>query len=292
MLIILLNYALLAFTFVLAKTGLQYASFALAIAIRMLLAGTLLCLIALLRNYPFPHNRWRLLFKTAFYHIFLTYTCEFWALQSLTSWKTNLLYSSTPFLIALIGWLLYHEPITRRQKIGLALGFCGLLPPLLEQPTQIDMQWFSLTPADFVLGIAVTSAAYAWFLVRQLLEQGVHPFWINGITMLLGGLGCTLLIPFTDAPLQGIDNPNFWIAILLLIIISNGIFYNTQSWLMRHFSLKLLTFAGLLTPLFGTLYGAVLLHEPVQWLQFATALLCFASGLYYIYSTPRSSKTP
>lgn len=289
-------YAVLAATFTVAKKALQYANPYFLIGFRMTLAGTLF----LLFQYVFNSKKFflkkediRLFLKTSFFYIYLAFIPEFWALQRLSSSKVVIIYSITPFVAAVFAYFFASEKLNLKKVIGMIIGVVGIIPILLthDQNGQLTSELFKISMAEGVLLIAVVSAAYGWFPVKELMNKGYSLPMINGVTMLTAGIAALI----TSFAVEGIfvthifDVKNFLFWILLLIVIANGIFYNLYGWLLRHYSFTLLSFAGFLCPIFGSLYGWYFLSEPITLLHIMSLCLIII-GLFLFYQEELKQK--
>lgn len=285
MLFVFANYAILALTFVLGKQVVQLAHPLLVIGVRMVLAGSLLIAFIAWRNWRELALSWvdvpRIL-KVAFFHIYLAFTCEFWALQYLPSSRVNLIYSSTPFIAAGLSYYLKNERLTKIQVLALILGILGIAPNLLTDQNASLFSTSKLFIANFALVISVVSAAFAWFDIEKLMLR-YSILWINALAMFIGGLGAlaTAVLTLGRDELRISHPAEFTGEVLLLIILSNFLFYNLFGWLLKRYSLTLLTFAGLLSPMFGGIYGALLLGEKIDWkFGLSLSILGIALALY------------
>src|SRR5262249_47680543 len=142
MFFVFLLYALFASVFTIAKTGLEYSQPYFFVGSRMLLAGILLL------GYQFLFHRSKFTLKKkdigrkfllALFMIYLTNTFEFWGLKYLTSFKTCFIYSLSPFVSALVSFLVLSEKLSPRKWLGLLIGFAGLTPVLLSQTTTEEL---------------------------------------------------------------------------------------------------------------------------------------------------------
>jgi drug/metabolite transporter (DMT)-like permease len=281
-------YAALAAAFTVAKISLQYANPYFLIAVRMLLAGSVFLLFQYLFNskkfFVRKEDFW-LFVKTSFFYIYLAFIPEFWALQYLSSSKVVILYSITPFIAAGLAYFLVSEKLTFKKVFGMIIGFTGIIPILLTHNQEgLTKELLSISKAEAILLIAIFSAAYGWFPVKQLMTKGYSLPMINGTTMFLGGAGALV----TSFAVEGVFTRHvfaikpflFWV--IILIILANGIFYNMYGWLLKRYSFTMLSFAGFLCPIFGSLYGFYFLKEPITWNHFASIIL-ISSGLFLFY---------
>ncbi len=289
MFLVILEYLILASTFTIAKATLFYAKPFFIIGFRMTLAGILLLGFKYFtdkRSLKIYKSDWWLFLKTSLFHIYLAFILEFWALQYLTSSKTNLIYSTTPFIAAVLAYFIFAEKLSKQKSVGMLIGLFGLIPIFLTQtdPRESAMQLFSFSVPELVLLGAVFSATYAWFVIKKLLIKGYSLVVINGVAMLIGGIFAL----FTSFIFEGIKTSPvfdlwpflFWV--LLLILVANIISYNLYTWLIKHYSITFVTFAGFLCPVFGGFLGWFFLGEHITW-HYYFALACVTVGLYVFY---------
>lgn len=303
MIIIALLYLLFAITFILAKSVLFYLSPLMLIGIRMTLAGAvLLGYLSLRKRISIFRASWPLLVQLIFFHIYLAYGAEFWALQFTSSTKTALIYNMSPFITALLVAFLGYERVTRMQWVGLAIGSCALIPWALSTTGCEDIfgTVLSFSIPEIVLLIAVTSSAYGWILVGRLIRQYRYsPALLNGIAMFFGGLlalissylieGAIGLAGLKELCSSAYHQPLFSSDLLIaggylagLIIIANLICYNLYGYLLQRYSATLLSFAGSLCPLFTGILEWLIRGEPLTGYFYAT-LVITTVGLYVFY---------
>lgn len=289
MILIVVLYAILASTFVFAKYAVQFATPTFLIGFRMVLASVMLlsfCLIKGSGKLGLKPEDYGLFFKTALFHIYVAFTLEFWALQYVGALKTTMIFSITPFVAALLAYLLYNERLNKTKKCGILIGAAGLVPVLLSTGEQLVARagaWHSISLPDIALLGAVISSAYAWFLVKQLMHKGYSFVLINGIAMLVGGLMSLLTSIVLDGFVMPVSNwPAFLWWVLLLVISANVIVYNLYGSLLRYYSITFLTFAGFLCPSFGAVYEWLLTGKAISW-HYMVSLVLVMMGLYIFY---------
>lgn len=289
MLIIVLNYIVLALTFTVGKNVLSYAKPLFTVGFRMTTAGLALLGYLYIRNKKALYIQRKdagLFLLVVLVHIYIPFMSEFWSLQYMNSAKMNMLYSATPFLAALMSYVLLNERLSMRKIAAICVGFIGLLPVLMQQYSLsgVHQEFLRISYPELLAIIAVVSATYAWFVMKKLLQRGYSFILVNGASMLVGGL----LSLITSLIFEGADtSPVFeltpflcWIG--LLIILANIIFYNMQAYLMKQYSISLVTLAGFLCPLFGAFFGWLCLGEIITWHYYCSlAIITLALSMYY-----------
>lgn len=296
MVLIVILYALFAATFPIQKLALAHATPLLLVTVRMLLAGLLLLGHQLWVNRSGMRIEYADLWPfglVALVHIYLPYLAEYWSLQYVSSFKINILYSFTPFISALLSYFLLNERLGFKKLLGLMIGLAGLLPLIVrESGNSADPRsLFSLSFPECVMLGGIVAAAYAWFVIKKLMNKGYSLIFINGFAMLLGGIGCALTL-FATTPIEQIQvgNYNYFVSYtLLLIFISNILGYNLYGYLLRFNSFTLLSFAGFLCPIFGAFYGKLIFAEKIGILHLI-ALACVVIGLSLFYREENDSK--
>lgn len=286
MFLVLLLYAFFACVFAIAKTGLEYSAPFFLVGSRMLLAGIiLLAYQKFYKKESFSFNKpiWNQLLQLSFFCIYLTNVLEFWGLKYLTAVKTCFLYSLSPFVSALLCYLLFREKLTNKKWLGLLIGFAGFVPVLLAQTTSEELagSFFIFSWAELAVVGAVVASAYGWILLKQLIQLSLSPLTINGFSMLIGGslaLIHSLLVENWD-PIPVTNFPIYLECTILLIIISNFVCYNLYGYLLGKFSATFISFVGLTTPIFTGLIGWFFLGETVTWPFYLSYLVVF-SGLF------------
>lgn len=285
MILVFCLYALLASTFTLGKMLLLYTSPLLLTSLRMISAGLLL----LVGSYIFSASSRRiqtsdilLLFGLSWIHIFIPYTTEFIALQSIAPSCAALMYNLSPFCTALFSYIFFKEKMTFFKWLGLVLGFSGII--FFVQPTvgclhaTIDWSYF------FIL-ISVFFAALGWILVRLIMKQRALSITIiNGWAMLFAGLQSLVVAVFFE---QSIDLPwghmqNFLMLLITIIFIANILFYNLYGYLLKKYTATFLSFVGFVTPLFTAFYDWFFLGYPID-SNFIITIIVISFGIYLFY---------
>lgn len=316
MFLVLIMYMLLASTFTIGKAVLVFSAPVFFIGVRMAISGVLL----LGGMYLFKRDQFRfhlqrdlfLLSQIALFHIFVSYSLEFWALRYVTAAKACFLYNLSPFVTALVAYLMCNERLTIRKWIGLLVGFLGFLPILMaDAPAEssVGSFFFLSLPEICLLGSAV-AAVYGWVIMKKLVvERHYSPIMVNGFGMFWGGVAALVTsFVFESRPLlslgeQGIASSDiikltatgwmsdFWFFALytgLLIVIANVIVYNLYGHLLKSYSATFLSLMGITAPFFAAAIGWFFHGESVTTAFYVSSVIVFA-GLYIFYLDERQS---
>lgn len=293
MLLIFVLYALLASTFIFSVKTLAYSEPLFLIGFRMLIAG-----LMLLGWHVFVNKKpliiakkdWGIFFKVSLFHIYFAFVLDFWSLQYLSALKANVIYSTAPFVTALLSYVILKERLRFVQVIGMVIGTVSIIPVCLTPNVKMcanagDLFSFGL-PEVGLLG-AVLSSSYAWFIVKNLMERGYGLLTINGVAMFIGGFLSMISWIIKDS-IIGFTPPVtdwtwFLIWLLALIISANILFYNLYGWLLKYYSLTFIALAGFLSPSFGVLYEWLFMNGHITW-HYVVSICLVALGLYIFYS--------
>ncbi len=291
-LLILLEYAILASTFTLAKKTLNFSPPVFLIAIRLLLAGSLLCTYSVMRkqiSWAKVKEDAGLFIQVGLFHAYLAFIPEFWALQFMSSAKVSIIYAITPFIAAVLSWLLYRERLSWNQILAMVIALGALLPLVLLESDPAELATIAeISLPELVLFGSVSSAAYAWFVVKRLMNAGHSLAFINGVAMLLGGLLATpTALWFEGRPWEAVSDWWQFLSWLgLLILAAHVVSFNLYGWILTRVSITLMMFCGFLCPIFSTVFGWAFLNEGFTWHAF-TALAGLTVGLALFTWVPR-----
>jgi drug/metabolite transporter (DMT)-like permease len=291
--LVILLFALFASLFTFSKSALDFSEPFFLIGSRMAIAGFILLLHQFLfnrKNFVIQKEHICPLLGLGFVSIYVTNITEIWGLQYMSSAKACLIYSLSPFVAALFSYWILKEQLSQKKWLGLLVGFIGITPILLTQsnPADITNDLLIFSWSELSLIIAVFASVWGWILLKRIVRDLKYsPILANGIGMLIGGI-----FALTHSYLSG-EN---WSPIPVLpgkystfieftvwmTLISNIICYNLYGYLLKRFSATFMSLAGLVTPIFASLFGWYFLGETITWHFFASMLL-FSLGLYFFY---------
>jgi len=292
--LIILLYALFASSFSLGKILLGYTTPVFLTGIRMFAGG----LILLAYQYFSPNHNFYIKKKHIWYFVqiilfgvYFNYILRFWALQSLTSYKTAFIYNLSPFMSAIYSYFFFKEKLVGRKLYGLIIGFLAMIPILItSSPTEKFLGEISfLSLPEIAVFISVAFHSYSWVVMRKLVkDKSYSPVMVNGITMAAGGILALVTSMITEGFFPVTNTIPFvgWLA--AVIIISNIFCYNLFGHLLKKYTATFLAFAGFLGPLFAALYGWLLLGEKVTWHFYISSIFVFF-GLYLFYQDEKNS---
>jgi drug/metabolite transporter (DMT)-like permease len=289
MFLVFLLYALFAAVFVICKMGLLYAQPLFLVGSRMAMAGILMMAYQLIvdpKAFAFSRKALWLVFFLAFFNIYLTNACEAWGLQYLSSAKTCLIYSLSPFASALLSFFLFSETLSKRKWLGLCIGFIGFIPIALESAPVAELSdtFLSFSFPELAVTVAAFSSVYGWVLLKQLItEHSVAPMVANGLSMFIGGglaLSHSLFMEEWN-PLPVLEYQPFLACAIALLFISNITCYNLYGYLLKKYTATFMSFAGFITPLFTALLGWLAFNETTSMNFYISMAIVFIGLLLF-----------
>jgi drug/metabolite transporter (DMT)-like permease len=289
--LIFLMYAIWSSCFALGKLALHYSPPVFLTGFRMLLAAVFLLLFLLIKKraaFKLSLKQYLSLLLLGFFSVYLTNVCEFWGLQYLSAAKTCFIYSLSPFFAMLFSYIHFKEKLNLKKCLGLAVGFLGFIPVLHMQSGSEDLfsLWSSFSLPDLAVMGAALFSVYGWVLLRLFVKQEISPLMANGTSMLFGGLLALIhslcIDTWSPWPIhEGTVTP-FLGVVLVMTCVSNILCYNLYGYMLKKFTATFLSFAGLLSPIFASLNGWIILGEKPSPIIFLST--CIVSiGLWIVY---------
>ncbi len=289
MALVILLYALFASVFTVGKVGLEVSAPFFLVGARMGFAGVLMLgYLYFFNKKELKLNRSHLLqfILLGTFNIYITNVCEFWGLKYLTAAKTCFLYSLSPFVSALLAYVMLNERMSQKKWIGLIIGFLGFIPILLSQTSQEELtgHFWIFSWAELSVMTAAVCSVYGWIVLSKLMKLGYHPLFVNGVSMTIGGTMTLIQSAVFENwnPVPVSDYTTFFMVCGFLMVVSNFICYNLYGFLLKRFSATFISFAGFTTPLITAFMGWVFLGEGVDYSFFLSAGIVF-SGLTLFY---------
>lgn len=290
--LVALLYATWSSVFAFGKIMLNYSTPLFLTGTRMLLAGALMTAYLVLRkrsSFRIGRKQWFSIGILALFSIFLTNILEFWGLQYLSAAKTCFIYSLSPFLAALFSYIHFKEKMTRGKWVGMFVGFLGMIPVFMTQTGSEDLlnafSFFSW-PTLAIMGAALFSV-YGWVILRLVVkDHEISPVMANGSSMLIGGamaMGSSFLVDsWNPVPVAAGTAAPFIAGTFAMAIIYNIFCYNLYGTLLKRFTATFMSFMGLLSPIFASLTGWILLGEVPSW-QILASTAIVSVGLWIVY---------
>ena len=184
-----------------------------------------------------------------------------------------------PFIILLLGYLVFRDKIGPRRIIASAVGFCGAL--LVIQPSLAAFGWVALYP----LATAFTFAAY--MIITRGLSKTVGPLTMQFQTALIATAICLPILWLGDGSgLTDID-PVWPEGVFWIWLVGVGV-AAAASHLMMTYALGMAP-ASTLAPLHyleivtAVILGFLIFGDFPNWLTWIGIAIIVSSGLYVIY---------
>ncbi|MBP6869857.1 DMT family transporter [Candidatus Babeliales bacterium] len=285
MYLVFFMYALLASTFSIGKLLVHMLPPIFLIAVRMIIAGTILSTTWYLwvreKNDTIKTRDLWLFGIVVLFHILLPFTSEYIALQYISPSSACLMYNLSPFLSALFSYFIFNELMTGKKWVGFGIGLIGIFFYLQSQ-CGVDL---ALSWSNGLMLISVITSSLGWIFVRLLVKnKGYSTLLINGFAMFVGGW---IALPISKycgevVSYNVIHIPHIIGLLTLMILIANILFYNLYGYLLTKYTATFLSFAGFVTPLFAAFFewmffGVVVPHE------FFLTVCIIGAGIFIFY---------
>ncbi len=196
------------------------------------------------------------------------------------------LYTSPCFTVLGLHWFVSGERIGLRHGSGVALAFCGILLAFAEG------KWRPAT-ADFWIGDLLGVVAAILWAATTVVIRATGLARISAARVLLYQLAVSaaIVLPLsllTNEPGISAPTPTVLLGMLYQGVIVAFASYLAWFWLLTKFLASRLMVFSFLTPLFGVLFGVVLLGERMS-AQFGLAALLVVAGIMLVNAPARRS---
>lgn len=241
---------------------------------RFALAGLLTLLIAfLLGRRPLrPHRgNLRAILTIGLFQSVLQYICYYIGLSRTTGTNAALLSGTQTFFSILLAHIfLSDDRIDRPKALGCLVGFSGVLV--------LNLGGLSAAVSPLGDGLILLSAVSAGMgaLVSRMLSPGHDPMVLTGWQLTFGGLTLFALGVLGGGAVTVWTMPG--ILLLLYMALLSAAAFTIWTALLKRWPVSRVTIYGFLIPVFGTLFAALLLREPLS-LRTLAALALVSLGV-------------
>lgn len=238
--------------FLAIEWGLRDAPLLWFAALRALVAGAALMLLAGVQRRPAPAvaRAWGLLTVLGLVNVTVAFAAMFGGVAGLATGTAAVLANAQPLLILLPAWWLYGEALSARTAGALLIGFAGLV--LIGVPGGGG----SGAALSLLSAAAVTAGT---LLSRRMgsLDVIVATAW----HLLIGGAALAVLAAVVEGAPVIAWTPRFVASLAFLALV--GTAATTVAWFteVRRARLAVLTAWTFLTPVFGIVLAALVLGE-------------------------------
>lgn len=260
--------AALGLCFVGVQWGLRDSPLLWFAALRALLGGVALALVAAVQCRPLPRSvrSWGVIGALGLVNVSLAFGAMFAGIAGLATGTAAVLANAQPLLILLPAWWLYGERVSMRAGLALALGFGGLV--LVAVPGGGGQ--------GALLSLVAASAVTAGTLMVRSLGD-VDVVVASAAHFLFGGVVLAVVAAVVEGP-PAIDWTVRFVAVLAFLgLVATAA--TTLAWFVetQRCALSSLTPWMFLVPVFGLIVGIVFLGERPNLVTFAGILLVLVS---------------
>lgn len=173
------------------------------------------------------------------------------------------LYTAPIFAALGLHWRLPSERLDAVQWLGIALAFGGLALAFFGRSHAPVAASGNMLWGDF-LGLLAGMSWGATTLVVRTTQLARAPATQTLLYQLVAA--CVLLLAAAVATGQARFNPTpeVWASLLFHSLVVSFASFLVWFWLLRHYLASRLGVFSFMTPLFGIVFGAWLLHEPIE----------------------------
>jgi drug/metabolite transporter (DMT)-like permease len=259
------------------------------IGIRLALAAVFLAIVAIVMRRLLPvKTNWRHYVFIGAVNSAAPFLLFAYAAQTLPASILSLFNSLAPICGAIVAAIWMGTPITARVGMGLALGVAGVATLTLEHLMRIEItahggavaiSFLAALGAPLLYGVAATYIKKTAF-TGQPFDNAHGSMWAASL------LSAPFAIGFAPAVAPAAP---IWMVALALGLICTGIAYLLQFKLIADLGPTRALTVAFLIPVFGVLWGVLLLGEPfTAYLAVGGALIVL--GMYLTIVAPKATK--
>jgi len=246
-------------------------------AVRFLIAGLLLLLIALLTRARFPKSarEWRDQVIAGVLMAGAANTLVVYAEHELTSGIAALLAATIPIWMAAMEGMLGLSSLTPRKFAGLVLGFGGVAVLVAPAIGRVE------TSVAFFLAVGAMQLSAVCWNAGTLIARGhrtrSNPMAATTVQVLAGGMAMAVVAAAAgERPTADMFSFRSSVAVLYLAVLGSVVAYTAYNYAQTKLSAGKVSSYAYVNPAIAVLTGALLLREPVTLRMIASMVVILA----------------
>jgi drug/metabolite transporter (DMT)-like permease len=293
---LLASSIIIGFSYVVLKTGLEYASPFAILVDRLLLAAFVIFLLKktgiITIDKISAGQKAKLVLLAQLYPIAF-FLFQNFGIKQITASETSILYSLIPIFTTIASAIVLKEKTTRWQKLGILLSFFGMAYISFR-----SFNGFSDSVMGYVLIFCSMFSMVLYYVFLKKNVAGISTVSITYYLLLFAVLSSVViylgyeLITFRALPgLQRLENHNYLMAILYLGVLSTlGTSMFTTIGIKYLSAVQASIFSNI-SPFFGILAGVLIMGDVLKLYQIIGAA-CIFTGMFISlkYTTKNKSR--
>lgn len=243
--------------FVAIRWGLEYAPVLWFAALRAIVAGVALLIVAGVQRRPIPRGlrTWLLIAALAAVNVTIAFGAMFAGVAGLATGTAAVLANAQPLLIVLPAWWLYGEAVSARTVAALVVGFAGLLVVALPGGGG------SGAVLSLLAAVGITAGT---LLARRLGELDI--LMVSGWHFVIGGAALAVWAAAVEGAPVIVWTPRFVVVLAFLSLVGTAAAFVAWFTETKYCRLDTLTAWTFLVPVVGIVLAALVLGErPTGW---------------------------
>ena len=248
-------------TWIMIKVGLRGAPPMTAVAVRFIIAALLTIFILAVRKTGLPRTR-EFLYLSLFlslFHLAIPYMLVYWGEQHISSGLTALLYSTMPFIVAILARLFIGDPLTPRKIAGIVLGFAGVLVIFSDN---VSFGGGKAIEGMAALLVSVVFASITTIVVKKSASR-YDPFAMLAIPFSVAGIVVLAVAVATEHSNPLGYGALTWFTIVYLAAFGSLTAFGLYFWVIKRIDVTVLSYQTFIIPVLALMIGWIFLGETV-----------------------------
>ena len=244
--------------------------------IRALLAGLLLlvCAVVLRRPFPIGFSVWIAIIIVALTATSLGFFGMFYGGGLISPGTATVIANTQPLIAAVLAYFWLNETLTLRQKIGLLIGFAGIV--LLSLGGNSSHSTVTHSIGIFYIIIGAVGIALSNVTLKWLVGRG-DVWMLMGLQLVIGSVPLFVLSYVLETPLDVTWDTSFILSLLTLSIFGTAVAAALWFTLLKYVELNRINVYTFLTPIIGLTIGLMFFDESFGNLKIIGVFLCIFS---------------
>ncbi len=250
-------------TWSIIKIGLQDAGPFTSVAVRFVLAASVLLLITAARKRRLPQTTafWKLTVFIGLTHMALPYSLVYLGEQRISSTLAAILYAMLPVFVAISARVGLGDPLTVRKVVGIFVGMGGVVV-IFTDSLRVAVDSAAPIGVAMLLGSIIFTAVSSVVVKRYLVNY-------DPLDSLAGAFSVAAIAQVIVAAIVEGENPMgyspvTWGTILYLGLVGSVLAFGLYFWVIKLIDVTLVAYQTFIIPVLAMGWGWLLLRETLS----------------------------
>ena len=272
--------------------GIEFAPHLTFAALRAVLSGLVLIVVALALRQPLPRNwqDWKMIIIVGLGATSLGFLGMFHAAEFVSPGIATVISNAQPLLAAILAAFVLQERLSRSGILGMLLGFGGIIFIALPEYLFGANQSYAIGVAYIILAALGITFSNVWI---KKIAGSVDALMAMGLQLLIGSIPLAIAASVFEEPAVVEWSSQFLLILGILSVLGTSLVYWLWFSILEKMTLSRANSFSFFIPIFGLALGAIFFGENITVFQWIGVILTISGvSMTFLFGSNQNRSVP